>query len=56
MAVSAVKALKALGVRSAEAVARFPIRATLDDFALADKIVALKHAEHLPLVQERFPA
>ena len=30
MAVSAVKALEALGVRAAEAVARFPIQATAD--------------------------
>jgi protein-tyrosine phosphatase len=56
MAVSAVKALEALGVRAAEAVARFPIQATADDFTLADWVVALKQAEHLPLLQERFPA
>jgi len=56
MAVSAVKALAAMGVRTADAVARFPIQATVDDFTLADWIVALKQAEHLPLMQERFPA
>jgi len=56
MAVSAVKALEAMGVRTADAVARLPIQATVDDFALADWIVALKQAEHLPLMQERFPA
>jgi translation initiation factor 1 len=56
MAVSAVKALEAMGVRAADAVDRFPMQATLDDFALADWIVALKQAEHLPLLQERFPA
>jgi len=56
MAVSAVKALEAIGVRAADAVARFPIQATGDDFAVADWIVALKQAEHLPLLQERFPA
>jgi predicted translation initiation factor SUI1 len=56
MAVSAVKALEAMGVRAADAVARFPMQATVDDFALADWIVALKQAEHLPLVQERFRA
>src|SRR5271157_4699276 len=54
MAVSAVKALEAMGVRAADAVARFPMQATVDDFALADWIVALKQAEHLPLIQERF--
>jgi translation initiation factor 1 len=56
MAVSAVKALEAMGVRTADAVARFPMQATVDDFALADWIVALKQAEHLPLMRERFPA
>ena len=56
MAVSAVNALEAMGVRTADAVARVPMQATVDDFALADWIVALKQAEHLPLMQERFPA
>jgi len=55
MAVSAVKALEARGVSAADAVTRFPIQATADDFALADWVVALKQAEHLPLLQERFP-
>jgi hypothetical protein len=40
MAMSAVKALEALGVRATEAVARFPIQATADDFTLADWVVA----------------
>src|SRR4051812_18428851 len=56
MAVSAVKALEAMGVRITDAVARFPMQATMVDFTLADWIVALKQAEHLPLMQERFPA
>jgi len=56
MAVAAVKALEALGIRAADAVARFPLQATADDFTLADWIVALKQDEHLPLLQERFPA
>jgi predicted translation initiation factor SUI1 len=56
MAVSAIKTLAAMGVRYADAVARFPMQATVDDFALADWIVALKQAEHLPLLRERFPA
>jgi translation initiation factor 1 len=55
MAVSAVKALNAMGVHAADAVARIPMQATGDDFALAQWIVALKQAEHLPLLQERFP-
>src|SRR6266545_3065238 len=56
MAVSAVQALEALGVRAAEAVARFPVQVTTDDLERAALVVALKHAEHLPLLQERFPA
>ena len=56
MAVAAVKALEALGVRAADAVTRLPAQVTADDLEVADRIVALKHAEHLPLLQERFPA
>jgi low molecular weight protein-tyrosine phosphatase len=36
--------------------ARFPMQVTADDLDIADWIVALKQAEHLPLVLERFPA
>jgi protein-tyrosine phosphatase len=56
MAVSAVQALEALGVRAAEAVTRLPAQVTTDDLEGAALIVALKHAEHLPLLRERFPA
>jgi protein-tyrosine-phosphatase len=56
MAVAAVKALEALGVRAIEAVTRLPVQVTTDDLERAALIVALKHAEHLPLLQERFPA
>jgi protein-tyrosine phosphatase len=56
MAVEAVKALEALGVRAAEAVTRPPAQVTADDLGRAALIVALKQAEHLPLLQERFPA
>src|SRR5437588_1025708 len=56
MAVSAIKALEALGVRAADAVTRLPTQVTSDDLERAALIVALKHAEHLPLLQERFPA
>jgi translation initiation factor 1 len=56
MAVPAIKALEALGVRAAEAMTRFPAQVTTDDLEGADRVVALKHAEHLPLLQERFPA
>src|SRR5581483_5763807 len=55
MAVAAVKALETLGVRAAEAVARLPAQVTPDDLERAERIVALKQDEHLPLLQERFP-
>jgi protein-tyrosine phosphatase len=56
MAVSAVQALEALGIRAVPEFDRFPLQATVDDFEGAHWIVALKEAEHLPLLQERFPA
>ena len=56
MAVEAVTALEALGVRAGEAVTRLPVQVTTDDLERADRVVALKQAEHLPLLQERFPA
>jgi predicted translation initiation factor SUI1 len=56
MAASAVTALRAMGVRADDAVARFPEQVTADDLEGADRVVALKETEHLPLLQERFPA
>jgi predicted translation initiation factor SUI1 len=56
MAVAAVKALEVLGVRAPDAVARPPAQATAADLEQADWLVALKGAEHLPLLQDRFPA
>jgi protein-tyrosine phosphatase len=56
MAVEAITALEALGVRAADAVIRLPAQVTTDDLEGADRIVALKQAEHLPLLQQRFPA
>src|SRR5262245_34595026 len=55
MAKSAVKALETLGVRAAEEVARLPGQVTTDDLQEAALVVALKYAEHLPLLHERFP-
>src|SRR5437773_9541432 len=49
MAGSAITALQALGVRASDAVTRLPAPVTTDDLERADRIVALKHAEHLPL-------
>jgi protein-tyrosine phosphatase len=56
MAMSAVKALEARGLRAVAEFGRFPIQATVEDFEAAHWIVALKEVEHLPLLQERFPA
>jgi translation initiation factor 1 len=56
MAVSAVKALVALGVRATDAFTRPPAQLTTEDLEHVDRIVALKQAEHLPLLQEKFPA
>ena len=56
MAASAIQALQAAGLRAIPELGRFPIQVTVDDFATAHWIVALKEAEHLPLLQERFPA
>jgi protein-tyrosine phosphatase len=56
MAVSAVKALEARGLCALAEFGRFPIQVTVEDFEAAHWIVALKEAEHLPLLQERFPA
>jgi protein-tyrosine phosphatase len=55
MAVKAVKALEALGVRAGDALTRMPAQVTGDDLEGAALVVALKQAEHLPLLQERFP-
>ncbi len=56
MAVEAITALEALGVRADDALTRLPAQVTTDDLERADRVVALKQAEHLPLLQERFPA
>jgi predicted translation initiation factor SUI1 len=56
MAVAAITALETQGVRAGDAVTRLPAQVTTDDLERADRIVALKRVEHLPLLQERFPA
>ena len=56
MATSAIKALEAMGIRPGDNCARAPARVVVEEFAAADRIVALKRDEHLPLLQERFPA
>jgi predicted translation initiation factor SUI1 len=56
MEVSAVRVLEALGVHADDAVTRLPAQVTTDDLERAALIVALNLDEHLPLLQERFPA
>ena len=56
MSARAVAALEAIGVRADKAVARLPASVTTDDLEQASLIIALEHAENLPLLQERFPA
>jgi protein-tyrosine phosphatase len=56
MAIVAIKALGKMGIRAKEDVARYPLPVTTDELDQAHLIVALKQAEHFPLIQERFPA
>ncbi len=56
MAMTAIKALEAMGLRAGDALTRMPAQVTTDDLEGAALVVALKHAEHLSLLQERFPA
>jgi predicted translation initiation factor SUI1 len=56
MARAAIKALEALGVRDSDRCSRHPAQVTIEELEQADTIIALKHAEHLPLLQDRFPA
>lgn len=55
MATEAIKALEALGVCIGEDCKRMPAPVTAADFTAADRVIALKQDEHLPLLQERFP-
>jgi protein-tyrosine-phosphatase len=55
MAVEAIDALKRMGVGVGDDYARLPAAVTTDDLERADRVVALKQEEHLPLLQERFP-
>jgi translation initiation factor 1 len=56
MSPAAVAALESLKVRDLEAVARPPAPVTAGDLEQAATIIALNRTEHLPLLQERFPA
>jgi protein-tyrosine phosphatase len=55
MSQTAMRTLAGLGI-SIAAPPRFPLTVTEDDLRDADRIVALKEAEHRPLLLKRFPA
>lgn len=58
LAASVVQAIESMGLGRKgplEAATRFPIQVTRADLEQAQRIVALKQTEHLPLLQERFP-
>lgn len=55
MAAVAVQALEDRGIRDAAAVGRLPAALSAEELPSADRVVALQHAEHRPLLQERFP-
>jgi protein-tyrosine phosphatase len=55
MSRSALRTLQQLGVMLPPPL-RFPLPVNADDFQRAALIVALKEAEHRPLLEERFPA
>jgi protein-tyrosine phosphatase len=56
MAVDAVRALEALGVRADASWVRMPIQATVEVLDRVQWVVALSDEEHRPLLLERFPA
>jgi translation initiation factor 1 len=55
MARTAIVALEAMSIRANEAFTRMPAKLTVEELQLADRVVALKRAEHLPLLGERYP-
>jgi protein-tyrosine phosphatase len=55
MARSAIRTLEGLGVPPGEHFTRIPQSVCDADFTAAHLVIALKHAEHYPLMQSRFP-
>src|SRR5262249_26360159 len=53
---STVQALEKLGISLDPLLARMPLQLEIADLESAHHIVALKKAEHFPLMQERFPS
>jgi protein-tyrosine phosphatase len=56
IAVATAKALQERGLDFDRGAARAPLQLQMADLEAADHIVALKFAEHFPLIGERFPA
>ncbi|HZU38385.1 MAG TPA: hypothetical protein VFA18_20845 [Gemmataceae bacterium] len=56
MATAAIRTVEAKGIRDAQRCGRLPAQVTIEELEQADVIIALSHAEHLPLLQKRFPA
>ena len=56
IAAATAKALQERGIKFERDHARFPLQLQLSDLEAADHIVALKFAEHFPLMGQRFPA
>lgn len=52
----ALQTLERMGIRDILATARKPLSVTPADFEVAERVIALKEAEHRPLVLERFPS
>jgi protein-tyrosine phosphatase len=52
---AAIRGLAARGIRDDEACKRYPALVTAAELQAATAIVALKQAEHLPLLQEGYP-
>lgn len=56
IAAEALAGLEDRGIRAGDSGSRLPAQALPADFEAAHRIVALKQAEHQPLLQERFPS
>jgi protein-tyrosine phosphatase len=56
IAQSTAKALEQRGITFVSSPPRMPLQLKIGDLESADHIVALKKAEHFPLMQQRFPS
>jgi translation initiation factor 1 len=56
MAPAAIAALTAAGIRGGDAILRMPAPVTTAELEGAERVIALKRDEHLPLVEQRHPS